>query len=92
MRYLDGPRPKYGSRQEPLLEVVERLGPLWNSDPDPGAQAAAHALEVTHKNLHRLLKPDETAEGAAVANARHADPAANENAQIDRDPPAPPRR
>ena len=62
--------------------MVERLGPAWASEPDPEAQAAlARALEVTHKTLHRLLKPDETAEGRAVANARRNDPAANENAQ-----------
>ena len=79
---MEGPRPEYGSRLEPLHEVVERLGPVWNSEPDPGAQAAlARALEVTHKTLHRLLKPDETAEGRAVANARRNDPAADQNAQ-----------
>ena len=82
VRYVEGPRPESGSRLGPLHEVVERLGPSWHSDPDPEAQAAlARALEVTHKNLHRLLKPDETAEGRAVAIARRNDPAANENAQ-----------
>ena len=74
--------PSTARRLEPLHEVVERLGPAWASEPDPEAQAAlARALEVTHKNLHRLLKPDETAEGRAVANARRKDPAADENAQ-----------
>ena len=65
MRYLDGPRPEYGSRQEPLLEVVERLGFCGTPTPIREPRPRQRDLEVTHKNLHRLLKPDETAEGAA---------------------------
>ena len=49
------------------------------TDPRVAGRLAA-TLEAAHKALHRLLKPDETAEGRAVANAR-ASPAADQNAQ-----------
>jgi tetratricopeptide (TPR) repeat protein len=80
--FMNGPKPEFRSRLEPLYEVVEKVGPLWQVEPDRSARAAlAGALEVTHKSLHRMLKVDELAEGRAVANARRNDPAANENAQ-----------
>jgi hypothetical protein len=41
----------------------------------------ARALEVAHKALHAMFKPDETAEGRAVAIARRDNPAADQNAQ-----------
>ena len=51
--FVERPRPEFGSRLEPLHEVVERLGPAWDAETDPAAQAAlARALEVTHKALH----------------------------------------
>lgn len=76
------PRPEFGSRLEPLYEAVEKLGAAWEKETDPATQwAQARALEKTHKTLHSLLKPDETAEGRAVANARKNDPAADRNAQ-----------
>jgi hypothetical protein len=81
-RYMDGPRPRFQSRLEPLHEVVEILGPAWDAETDPAARAAlARALEVVHRRLHERLKPDETAEGRAFALARNRDPAANQNAQ-----------
>jgi tetratricopeptide (TPR) repeat protein len=80
--FMNGPRPRYQSRMEPLHDVVEILGPVWNAESDPAARAAlAKALEMTHKRLHERLKPDETAEGLAFAAARGNDPAANQNAQ-----------
>lgn len=82
VRFVDGPRPGAISRLEPLFDVVDRLGPAWDSEADPAARAAlGAALAATHKTLHKLLKPDETAEGRAVAVARKNDPAANENAE-----------
>ena len=36
---------------------------------------------MAHRSLHALYKPDETAEGRAVAIARRNDPAADQNAQ-----------
>jgi hypothetical protein len=82
VRFMDGDRPRYQSRLESLHEVVEILGPAWDRETDPAAQAAlAHALEVAHRRLHERLKPDETAEGRAFALARQRDPAANHNAQ-----------
>src|SRR5262249_1473304 len=79
---MGGPRPRFQARLEPLHEVVEILGPVWDAETDPAARAAlARALEVTHKRLHERLKPDETAEGRAFASARERDPAANQNAQ-----------
>ncbi len=81
-RFMDGPRPQYQSRLEPLHEIVELLGPVWDLETDPAARVGlARALEVTHKRLHERLKPDETAEGLAFAKARARDPAANQNAQ-----------
>ena len=80
--FMDGPRPLYQSRLEPLHEVVEVLGPAWDGADDIETRAAlAPALEVAHRRLHERLKPDETAEGQAFAEARRKDPAANHNAQ-----------
>jgi hypothetical protein len=79
---MDGPRPLYQSRLEPLHDLVEILGPAWDRETDADALAAlAQVLEVTHRRLHERLKPDETAEGRAFAQARRKDPAANHNAQ-----------
>jgi tetratricopeptide (TPR) repeat protein len=81
-KFVEAPRAEFTSRLEPLHEVVEKLGPVWESTRDAETKAAvAKVLEVTHKSLHRLLKPDETAEGRAVAIARKNDPAADQNAQ-----------
>jgi tetratricopeptide (TPR) repeat protein len=81
-RFMRGERPRYQSRLEPLHDLAEVLGPVWEREADPDAQAAlGRALEITHKSLHERLKPDETAEGRAFAIARKNDPAANMNAQ-----------
>jgi len=81
-RYLAGKRPPYESRLEPLHDSAQQLGEAWNLTSDPALKAAlVHPLEQTHKALHKLLKPDETAEGRAFALARQRDPAANSNAQ-----------
>ena len=80
--FLEGARPKIGSRMEPLYEIVEKLGAAFEKESDPAVLAAeARALEVAHKSLHKLLKPDESAEGKAVAIARKDNPAANMNGQ-----------
>ncbi|MDR3636469.1 MAG: multiheme c-type cytochrome [Isosphaeraceae bacterium] len=80
--FVVGERPQYGSRLEPLHDVAAALGPVFQAERDPAAQAAlAEVLRETHKALHRLLKPDESAEGRAIANARKASPAADQNAQ-----------
>jgi tetratricopeptide (TPR) repeat protein len=82
IRFMEGPRPKYQSRLEPLHEIVERLGPVWDRETsDKDRSELARVLEVTHRRLHERLKPDETAEGQAFAAARKKDPAANQNAQ-----------
>jgi tetratricopeptide (TPR) repeat protein len=81
-RFLDRPPPEFGSRTEPLHEAVERLGAAFAAESDSTARAGmARALEVAHKALHMMLKPDETAEGRAVAIARRDNPAADQNAQ-----------
>ena len=81
-KFPDMPKPEFGSRLEPLFDVVEKLGPIWEAESDPSARLAlAKALAQTHKTLHTFLKPDETAEGRAVATARKNDPAADQNAQ-----------
>jgi tetratricopeptide (TPR) repeat protein len=82
VRFTKAPRPDGGSRLEPLYDIVESIGPAWDLETDPAGRAAlALVLETTHRTLHRLLKPDETAEGRAVAIARRNNPAADQNAQ-----------
>ena len=81
-RLLREPRPAFGSRLEPLLAAVDRLGPAFAAEADPASRAAlAAALAAAHKALHRLYKPDETAEGRASAIARARNPAADQNAR-----------
>src|SRR5262249_415352 len=73
--------PEGGSKLEPLYDAVEALGGAWDAEGDQHLRyAEARALAASHKSLHKLLKPDETAEGRAVANARKNDPAADRNA------------
>jgi tetratricopeptide (TPR) repeat protein len=80
--FARGPRPEFGSRLEPLHELVEKLGGAWDGEEFPKSRRAqAGALESAHKVLHALLKPDETAEGRAVRSARESNPAADQNAQ-----------
>jgi tetratricopeptide (TPR) repeat protein len=82
VRFMDGPRPGYQSRLEPLHDVAEILGPAWDSETDASARGAlARVLEIAHRRLQEHLRPDETAEGRAFAAARGRDPAANHNAQ-----------
>jgi tetratricopeptide (TPR) repeat protein len=77
-----GNAPGFDSRLEPLHELVEALGPAIEAEPDAELRAAlARLLEHTHRSLHAMLKPDETAEGRAVASARRDNPAADQNAQ-----------
>jgi hypothetical protein len=79
---MEGPRPGYQSRLEPLHDLAEVLGPAWDSETDPEARGAlAGVLEFVHRSLQEHLRPDETAEGRAFAAARGRDPAANHNAQ-----------
>ncbi|GAC1472883.1 MAG: multiheme c-type cytochrome [Isosphaeraceae bacterium] len=81
---VKGPRLDRGSRLERFPEVVEKLGPLMESPStvDPALRIAlARMLETTHKSLHSMLKPDETAEVRAMSVARRNNPAADQNAQ-----------
>ncbi len=81
-RFLDGPRPAYDSVLEPLYTLVETLGPAWDSASAPLTRdAIGKVLELCHSNLHKRLKPDETAEGRAISVARKNSPAADQNAQ-----------
>ena len=80
--FVGGPREGSMSRLNPLHEVVESLGPAFAVEADPSARLAmASALAATHKALHSMFKPDETAEGRAVGIARRENPAADKNAQ-----------
>ena len=80
--FLAGPRAEFGSRLNPLHEVVEALGAAHAAEADPATRGAqALALAATHKALHQMFKPDETAEGRAVGIARRDNPAADQNAQ-----------
>lgn len=80
--FVAGPREEFVSRLNPLHEVVESLGASFASENDPNARAStARALAATHKALHSMFKPDETAEGRAVGIARKNNPAADMNSQ-----------
>ena len=80
--FVNEPRPTDGSFLETLYETVETLGAVFQAEQLAATKSElAWALEVTHKSLHRVLKPDELAEGRAVATARKNDPAADQNAQ-----------
>ncbi|WP_435006294.1 tetratricopeptide repeat protein [Tundrisphaera lichenicola] len=80
--FVNGPREAFGSKLNPLHEVVERLGDSFSDESDePTRGAQALALAVTHKALHSMFKTDETAAGRAVGIARKNDPAADQNAQ-----------
>ncbi|CAN5911648.1 multiheme c-type cytochrome [soil metagenome] len=80
--FLAGPRPEFGSRIGPLLEIVQAMGPVFDQENDPMVLAEqARTLEVAHKALHDIFRPDETAEGRAMRIARASNPAADQNAQ-----------
>jgi tetratricopeptide (TPR) repeat protein len=80
--FVAGPRKEFASRLNPLQEVVEVLGPVFDRISDPELRVAlARTLSATHKNLQSMYKPDETAEGRAVGIARKNNPAADQNAQ-----------
>ena len=77
--WLDGPRPEVGSRMSILLEVqaaLEKANAL-----EPLRLETARALASVHKAQHHIYKPDETAEGRAIARARARDKAGDQNAQ-----------
>jgi tetratricopeptide (TPR) repeat protein len=81
-RFLSGPRQDFESRLNPLHTVVESLGAAFPIEADLMVKAdLAQTLAVTHKALHALFKPDETAIGRAVGIARKNNPAADMNAQ-----------
>ena len=81
--FLAGQRPPYESVLEPLHEVVETLGPAWESASASASHAtpSARSWRSVTQNLHKQLKPDETAEGRAISTARKNSPAADQNAQ-----------
>ena len=80
--FMGGPRPESVPRMEPLHELVGQLGEARLREADPAARIAmARALAVAHQALHRMYKPDETAEGRVMAIARRDNPAADLNAQ-----------
>jgi tetratricopeptide (TPR) repeat protein len=80
--FLAAPRREFESRLNPLHEVVEKVGAAYAIETDAAARAdLARALAVTHKALHAMFKPDETAVGRAMGLARKNNPAADMNAQ-----------
>lgn len=80
--FVRSPRADFRSRLDPLLQVVQRLGDNRQLEANAEARAGlASALAASHKALHAMYKPDETAEGRAVAIARRNNPAADQNAQ-----------
>ncbi|MEI7923504.1 MAG: hypothetical protein WCJ40_16460, partial [Planctomycetota bacterium] len=80
--FLSGPRPEFSSRLEPLQEVIAKATPAWLATADGDQRTALSALLAkAHKALHAMYKPDETAEGIAIAKARQKDPAADKNSQ-----------
>jgi tetratricopeptide (TPR) repeat protein len=79
--FVKNKREPFVNRLEPLHAVYGKLAPAFAQEADPAARAAyAQALSAVHKSLHAMFKPDETAEGRAVAIARRESPAADLNA------------
>jgi tetratricopeptide (TPR) repeat protein len=79
--FMAAPRPEFGSRTDTLLALVDRLsGPCGTTSDAQIRAALARALAMTHSTLHKLYRPDETAEGIAQRVARQSNPAANLNA------------
>lgn len=80
--FLNSPRPQFGSRLTPMLKIIEKVTPIWRQATTPENRTALAALLAsTHKTLHAMYKPDETAEGIAIATARKDSDAANQNSQ-----------
>jgi tetratricopeptide (TPR) repeat protein len=81
VRFVNSPRPEFGSRTGALLGVVDRIAEPCRVAQDPALRASlARALSAAHARLHGLYKPDETAEGIAQKVARRDNPAADLNA------------
>ncbi|HEU5118722.1 MAG TPA: tetratricopeptide repeat protein, partial [Isosphaeraceae bacterium] len=79
--FVNAPRPEFGSRLQPLLDVDAALaGPCLEARKSDLRAALSKALGVTHSTLHTLYRPDETAQGVAQKLARAQNPAANQNA------------
>ena len=79
---LSRPRAEFGSRLNPLQSVAKALDAAIAVEADPAAEAAiARTLATTHKALHAMYKPDETAEGRAIGLAVKDNPAAEQNAR-----------
>lgn len=79
--FVNGARPDFGSRQTPILQVVDQVSDACAAETNPQLRAGmASALATAHSTLHGLFKPDETAEGIAQKVARQNNPAANMNA------------
>jgi tetratricopeptide (TPR) repeat protein len=81
-RLMSTPRPRFGSRLSALQAVVEGLSAARQTEKSPAMRGQMDlVLAASHKALHSMYKPDETAEGRAQKLAREASPAANMNAQ-----------
>ena len=80
--FVAGPRQAQTSRLNPLHAIVEGLGPIQLEASDESVRRSlVPVLTATHKALHSMFRPDETAEGRAVQIARQNNPAADQNAQ-----------
>ncbi|WZO99514.1 multiheme c-type cytochrome [Isosphaeraceae bacterium EP7] len=79
---VKGPPHESASRIDPIFETVEALATAYDREVDVAAKASlAATLSVAHRSLHGLFKPDENAEGRAIAIARRDSKAADQNAQ-----------
>ena len=81
--FLAGPRPEFGSRLEPLHEVVEPLGPASASRDRPAASGPRWpgALRRPTRRCTRCSSPTRPPRAAPSAIARRDNPAADQNAQ-----------
>jgi hypothetical protein len=79
--FVNSPRPEFGSRLQPLLDLDETLAGPCEQVNDAALRASlARVLGVTHSTLHSLYRPDETARGIAQKAARADNHAADKNA------------
>jgi tetratricopeptide (TPR) repeat protein len=75
---LDPKAPKRGR----LDVLLAELRPYFGHETDPELRAAlAHVLEVLHREMHALLRPDDIAQSDTVQKYRRAHPAADQAAE-----------
>ena len=86
-RFMKGERPRFQSRLEPLHELAETLGPVWEREPDADVQAAlGRALEVDSQGAPRAAQARRDGRGPGVRDRPQERPGGQHERPVDRDP------